>query len=106
MVTAAAGVNNIGRSVATTISPRRMSSTANFNDAATRLMIGFDLCSVSIANSLNDLATALHPPANFAASPTANHSSPDEQNRRRQVPAIALAASSKKLRKIHAATAE
>jgi hypothetical protein len=56
-----------------------MSSTANFNDAATRLMIGFELFSVSIADSLNDAATALHPPANFAASPAANHSSPDEQ---------------------------
>src|SRR6476620_297619 len=44
-------------------------------------MIGFELCSVSIANSFDDasVATALHPPANFAASPAANHSSPDEQ---------------------------
>jgi hypothetical protein len=43
-------------------------------------MIGFELCSVSIANSFDDasVATALHPSANYAASPAANHSSPDE----------------------------
>jgi hypothetical protein len=44
-------------------------------------MTGFELCSLSIANSFDDasVATALHLPANFAASPAANHSSPDEQ---------------------------
>jgi len=54
-VTAPAGDNNIGRSLATTMRPSSASISPYFNDEATPPMDGFELCGVNIANSLGCL---------------------------------------------------